>query len=179
MIHSSGCVAASIPAGDPGLIDSFSITCGLNTTPDFKTTNVGASLGSTSYGTFAGSSFVIGDGTTISTDGTISVFGVGTQFVDVSTTALSPNNQFDIIFTTDQESLPAVPTAANYFNRIVLENVTQSVTNTLNFSDITFIGSPSQSGGNESIQFVYRPSGSGTDVGWSSGDVINIQLRSD
>jgi hypothetical protein len=178
VIHSSGCVAASIPAGDAGLIDSFSITCAANA-PDFKTTRVGASLGSVSFGTFAGDSFVIGDGTTISTDGTIAVFGAGTQFVDVLTTAASPNNQFDIILTTDQESLPATINAANYFNRIVLENVTQSVTNTLNFSDITFTGTISQSGGNESIQFIYRPSGSGVDVGWSSGDVINIQLRSD
>jgi len=164
---------------DPGLIDSFTITCGSITTPDFKTTNIGVSTGTSSYGTFAGNSFVIGDGTTISTDGTASVFGAGTQFVDVSTTALSPNNQFDIIFTTDQESLPTTINAANYFNRLVLQNSTQSTSTTLNFSDITFTGAISESGGNESLQFVYRPSGAGTDVGWADGDVINIQLRSD
>ena len=176
MIHSSGCVAASIPAGDAGLIDSFSITCAANA-PNLKVTQVGASLGTVSFGSFAEDSFVIGDGTTISTDGTASVFGAGTQFIDISTSASSPSNQFDIIFTTDQESLPTTINAANYFNRLVLENVTQSVTNTLNFSDYDVGGSISESGGNESIQFIYA--GSGVDVGWSSGDVINIQLRSD
>jgi hypothetical protein len=178
VIHSVGCVAASSSVGDAGLIDSFNITCGAFSSLDFKTTQVGVSLGSSSFGTYAENSFVIGDGTTISSDGTISVFGAGTQFIDVSTSVLSPTNQFDIIFTTDQESLPTTINATNYFNRIVLENVTQSVTNTLNFSDITFTGTISQSGGNESIQFIYRPTG-GVDVGWSSGDVINIQLRSD
>lgn len=164
---------------DPGLIDSFTITCTSSAALDGKTTRVGVSLGADSYGTFNGNSFVIADGTTISTDGTVSVFGAGSQVADVSTAALNPPNQFEIIFTTNQESLPPVPTAANYFNRIVLQNSTQSTSTTLNFSDITFIGGVSEDGGNESILFSYRPTPNGIDVGWADGDVINIQLRSD
>jgi hypothetical protein len=164
---------------DPGLIDSFTITCESDVSSDGKSTRVGASLGTDSYGTFNGNSFVIGDGTTISTDGTVSVFTLGSEVVDLSTTALSPSNQFKLAFTTDQESLPSVPTAANYFNRIVLQNSTQSTSTTLNFSDIDFISDVQNDGGNESIQFIYRPAPDGTDVGWVDGDVINIQLRSD
>ena len=168
-MFSSGVIAASFV--DP-VIDTVQFTCGSDAL--IKTTAIGFSpsnlftMGSISTGTF-----VIGSGRVIDvTDGGSNTGGFATQLSDDFTSNTGANRFTLAFFSKNAGALPAA-TAANYFNRVIVTNITDSDVTTHSFSDFT-AGSIVTLNNDSRIQFQKN-----IDLGWATNDVIKLEFRSD
>tara|TARA_R100000951_G_scaffold93525_1_gene82078 strand:- start:520 stop:1026 length:507 start_codon:yes stop_codon:yes gene_type:complete len=168
-MFSSGVIASTMI---DAVIDTVQFTCGSDSVS--KTTAIGFSasnlftMGSISTGTF-----VIGSGRTIDvTDGGANTGGNATQLSDDFTSNTGVNSFKLQFFSKGAGALPSA-TASNYFNRVVVTNITDSEITTHSFSDFT-AGSIVTNSNDSYITFTKS-----IDLGWSTSDSIKLEFRSD
>ncbi len=168
-MFSSAFMAASFSSP---IIDTVQFTCGSDSVG--KTTAIGFSA-STSYtmGTITTGTFVIGSGRVIDVTDTGSNFsGLATQLSDDFTSNFNQNT-FTLAFLSKNAGALPSATASNYFNRVVVTNITDSTTTTHSFSDFT-ASSISTVSNDSRIIFTKN-----VDLDFAVNDVVKLEFRSD